>query len=89
MQVVLTLLAASLALIALGLLGAAAAWSEIPATAWRVQRDGAVQVARPAAEMFRFVFWPAVAAILAAVVLLAFTVVHGLRVATLTFRRDD
>lgn len=88
-QVVLTILAGVLAVVALGLFGAAAAWSEVPATAWRVGTDGAVQVARPAAELYRYIFWPAMGALAAAVVLLAFAVAHGVRVATLTFRRGQ
>lgn len=87
-QVVLTVLAAALALVSLGLLGAAAAWSDVPASAFRVSADGAVQVARPAAELYRYVIWPAVGALIAAVVLLGFAVAHGFRVATLTFRRS-
>ena len=88
-QVALTMLAGLLALVSLGVLGAAAAWTEVPATAWRVGTDGAVQVARPAAELYRFVFWPAIAALVLALVLLVFAVAHGLRVATLTFRRGS
>ena len=88
-QVLLTLLAAGLALVSLGLFGAAAAWNQVPASALRVTSDGAVQIARPAAELYRYIFWPAMAALAAALVLLGFALAHGFRVATLTFRRDN